>query len=243
MIYNYIDPVLGKTFIEETRNGNSPLIDKIIKTRGKGELYQEKCIKALREDLIRLKEKYPTEIKQRDEKGGDFEAEACSLVHKHLIYNPAIFADHDFWLWMTLKYFADIIEWRHGGQDRQAALGNYGLGNRSENLIFRMWLRADIGYEKNSSDPYELAKRGNQDFWRSHILRQSYGNVRKLAKSLIKFQCLDNGSYTLKTKEIRELAKIIKRLRANIMFEFMDIANIDNIISYQASRLTLNNDT
>ena len=243
MIYNYIDPVLGKTYIEETRRGNNPTLDKIIHTRGKGDLYPEKCIKELREDLIKLKAKYPAEIKQRDEKGGDFEAEACSLVHKHLTYSPAVFADHDFWLWMTLKYFIDIIEWRHGGQDREAALANYGFGNRSENLIFRMWLRADIGYEKNSNDPYELAKRGNQDFWRSHILRQSYGNVRKLAKSLIKFQCLDNGSYALKTKEIRELAKIIKRLRANIMFEFMDITNIDNIISDQASKLTLNNDT
>lgn len=61
-------------------------------------------------------------------------------------------------------------------------------------------------------------------------------SVRELAKTLVSFQCPQNGN-RLTTDGIRELAKRIRRLRANIMFEFLNPGQLTNILTEQANGL------
>lgn len=103
-----------------------------------------------------------------------------------------------------------------------------------------MWLRADIGYDPKRKDPYELARRGDQDFWRSHVFRQSYGRCRTLVRALILYQFPDgsgNNRPTLKNDEIRELAKRLRLLHANMVFECLDQNSAYELISQEAERV------
>jgi len=238
MRYSYMDSIQARNFLELRRHGEEPVLDGYVGIKGSGQRYPLEKIKLLRTELLSIMKKYPSELKQRDEKGGRFEAEACELVHKYLPYDSQAFADSTFWIWLATIEFSDIVEWRHGGHDRFAALSNYGINNRVENLIFRMWLRADIAYDHEAKDPYWLAKRGDQDLWRSHILRQSYASVRNLAQVFIEFQC-GGKKNKLTTEDIRELAKRIRRLRANIMFEYLNKTQLREMISQQASGLKM----
>lgn len=228
----------AKQFILLRREGNEPSLDGYVNVIGTGDEYPISHVQQLYKELFLIKENYPVELKQRDEKGGKFEAEACAIVHKFLKFNPQVFSDSGFWIWLAVTQLSAIVEWRHGGADRPAALANYGIGNRIENLIFRMWLRAELVFDQTANDPYWLAKRGDQDLWRSHILRQNYANVRELTKTLIKFQCQPDGN-RLGTEGIRELAKRIRRLRANIMFEFLNTDQLMMLLTQQSNGLTV----
>lgn len=232
----------AQRFLLLRREHNEQPLDGFVETKGTGIDYPMEQIEKLRLELLALKEKYPNELKQRDENGGRFEAEACVIVHQRLPFDPQVFADSGFWTWLAVTQLSDIVEWRHGGSNRLAALPNYGIGNRIENLIFRMWLRADLVRDSTAKDPYWLAKRGDQDLWRSHILRQGYASVRDLARTLVNFQCQQNGN-RLSTDGVRELAKRIRRLRANIMFEFLNTNQLTEILTEQASGLAVSGGT
>ena len=68
-----------------------------------------------------------------------------------------------------------------------------------------------------------MARIGDIDFWRSHIIRQDYARSRKLTKALIEYQYgnINGNKPRLKTKEIREFVKLIRLRNANIAFELM----------------------
>ncbi|GIV03748.1 MAG: hypothetical protein KatS3mg015_2578 [Fimbriimonadales bacterium] len=210
---------------------------RLIETRGSGEDV-EQVLPALARELSEIKSRYPERLSRRDPAGGKFEAEACAEIHRALPFDPQMLADYEWWTWLAVFRFRELVDWRHGGEAGHAAPANFGIGNGSENLLYRMWLRADVGYDPNRSDPYELARRGDQDFWRSHVFRQGYGRCRSLVKALIRYQFPD-GSIdrpTLKIDEIRELAKRLRRLHPNIFFEYLAEEDAYRLVQQEAER-------
>lgn len=198
----------------------------------------EKVIPALAETLDEIKSKYPERLRRRDPAGGNFEAEACPELHKALPFDPQMLADYEWWMWLAVFHFRELVDWRHGGETGLAAPANFGIGNRSENLLYRMWLRADAGFDPDRSDPYELARRGDQDFWRSHVFRQGYGRCRSLVRALILYQFPDGsaGNPSLDTGEMRELAKRLRRLHPNVFFEYLDANTAYELVKAEAER-------
>jgi hypothetical protein len=200
--------------------------------RGHG---SELSLDELTSQLSEIKSRYPDVLGPRDPTGGKFEAEACGIMHRTIPFDVEMLADHDFWTWMAVSQFNELVDWRHGGKERPAAPANFGIGKREENLLYRMWLRADIGYDPSRSNPYELACRGDQDFWRSHVLRQGYGKCRSLVRALIQYQFPDDsGKSTLKIPGIRELAKRLRRLHATLLFECLDEVNARQLVEREA---------
>lgn len=234
-----MDSSKAQRFIHLRREGQEPALEGFVDTKGSGPDYPIDHVEKLRAELLEIKSKYPAELNEKDKNGGKFEAEACARVHQSLPFDPQVFADSGFWVWLAVTQLSEIVEWRHGGTDRLAALANYGIGNRIENLVFRMWLRADLVCDPSAQDPYWLAKRGDQDLWRSHIFRQDYANVRELARALVGFQCLPDGYRLHPSNEngIRMLAKRIKRLRANIVFEFLNTSQLTDLLTQQSAGL------
>lgn len=231
-------PSDAKTFIQKKRAGEDPIVENFTTKKGSGSEYSYEWITPLRNTLLKLKQNFPEVLGNKDKSGGKFEAEACVFVHQAIPKDFEAISDPEFWLYLSTVHFSDIIEWRHGTEEVKANLANYGIGGRMENLVYRMWLRSDIVYDKSEADPYALARIGDQDLWRSHILRQSYSSVRTIAKALIKFQYpAEKGR--LSTDGIRELAKRLKRLRANVLFEYLSPLQIDNLIAAQAVNLPL----
>jgi len=207
----------------------------------RGEPVDEQRVLVVRDlatTLYKIKSKFPERLGRRDPEGGKFEAEACPELHQALPFDPQMLADYEWWMWLAVFHCRQLVDWRHGGETGLAAPANFGIGNGSENLFYRMWLRADAGYDPTRSDPYQLARRGDQDFWRSHVFRQGYGRCRSLVRALILYQFPDGsaGSPSLKTGEIRELAKRLRRLHPNVFFEYMDANAAYELVRAEAQR-------
>jgi hypothetical protein len=152
-------------------------------------------------------------------KGGDFEAAAGPEIHRLLPVHPAL-ADAEFWVWLAITHCQEIVDRRYPGKRN---LKNFGIGGASENLLYRLWLRAEIARDADAKDEYARARIGDIDFWRSHVFRQGYGDVRTFTHALIDFQFPEASGRKarLKIDEIRSLAKRLKRARSNLMFEVM----------------------
>lgn len=223
--------------LEALRRGEGVDQGRVLAFRGSGADIDQ-VLPGLAETLYEIKSRFPERLRHRDPDGGKFEAEACSEVHKALPFDPQMLADYEWWLWLAVFYFRELVDWRHGGETGRAAPANFGIGNGSENLLYRMWLRADAGYDPARTDPYELARRGDQDFWRSHVFRQSYGRCRALVRALILYQFPDGAmaNPTCDTREIRELAKRLRRLHPNVFFEYLDQDTAYELVRVEAER-------
>ena len=238
MRYYALDSKRALAALEVLRAGESLEQRGMVSFRGAGPELDLDPIKNLGKELYGIKAKYPESVGLRDPAGGHFESEACSCVHRDLPRDPQVLSDPEFWLWLSIAQFWAIVDWRHGGESGHSAPANFGIGSLSENLFYRMWLRADIGYEPERDDAYALAKRGDQDFWRSHLFRQGYGRSRNLAQALIRFQFPDAcpGDPTLKIREIRELAKRLRRLDPNLIFDYLDAGDTFQLIKREAEK-------
>lgn len=214
-------------------------LDDITRVAGSGDPVPSKPIEELSKQLRALKKRFPAKLKEKTGEGGRFERDACVIVHQCLsTFDKVALSDRHFWTWLSVAKLADIVEWRFGSDGRPAKSANYGTSTRIENMFFRLWLRAELG-KGSGKDPYELAKIGDQDLWRSHVLRQSYTNARAVAKSLLKLQAgklLIQGKRAKKLaggtdkNGIRMLAKRLRRLRANVMFEFLTAPQADALV-------------
>lgn len=223
--------------LEARRRGEPVDEQKVLAFRGSGNDIDQVLVELARK-LDEIKSRFPERLRRRDPAGGKFETEACSEVHRALPFDPQMLADYEWWMWLAVFHFRELVDWRHGGETGQAAPANFGIGNGSENLLYRMWLRADAGYDPARSDPYDLARRGDQDFWRSHVFRQGYGRCRSLVRALILYQFPDSaaGNPSLNTDEIRELAKRLRRLHPNVFFEYLDENTAYELIRAEAER-------
>ena len=153
--------------------------------------------------------------------GKAFESAAAPLVHRLLPRHPAL-SDAEFWLWLAVYHGRDVVRERYA--DRPTVDdANYGVGGAGEHLLYRLWLRAEIAVDAAGADPYFLVRAGDIDFWRSHVFRQGYGDVRHFARALVhfQFQAGADPKRRLSVVGIRELAKRLRRARSNLAFELM----------------------
>jgi hypothetical protein len=164
--------------------------------------------------------------------GGRFEGRLAGEVHGILDQIPKyVMADPNFWVWLTFgsshDFPAKAVTIRHGTDVGKfdARPENYGLTSQLEAGFWsRVWMRGEIGHDPTRSDTYELATRGDQDFWRSHLLRQEFSSVRTVARAFLQFQFPDEhpDRSRLDTITIRAMAKELRRRHATIAYEFLD---------------------
>lgn len=234
-------------YLKSRREDGNVQLEDIRRKAGEGEAVPSGPLEELRAKLLKLKAKYPVKLRAKDPAGGRFEGEACGIVHTCLSgLDRHALGDQDFWTWLATDYLSDILEWRFGSDGRPAEHKNYGIGSRTENMFFRLWLRADL-VKMAGPNPYELAKLGDQELWRSHILRQSYAAARSVVFALLKLQTgkLSVDGKTAKSlysgddknEGIRALAKRLKRMRANILFEYLTPQQADALVFELSSDL------
>lgn len=189
--------------------------------------------------LQNLQKKYPKPSSPVDANLWEAEA-ACSLHAVFANVHSSIVTNFDYWRWLALAYFSSTIDWRYGcGKESAATKANYGIGNSGENLLYRLWLRGDIGHsDLDSDDPYRLTRSGQLDFWRSHIQRQGYADSRQFAHALLRFQYpKGNTEARLKTEDIRTLVVRLRRLRTNLLVEVLNFQECFDLIRSQAEMI------
>lgn len=167
-------------------------------------------------------------LKKGDSRLASFEADLGICLHEYIPWGDQT-GDSSFWRWIALVPARAAVLYRHQ-YSMPPQKDNYGIGPLKENLAFRSWLRADIAFDPTaqrfSSDRYEWAKVGDQDLWRSLLIRTRYTYARELAKALLEFQHPNKSPRrTLKPGDpytgIRMLSKRLTRLHSNQCFAAM----------------------
>lgn len=183
-------------------------------------------IGALKKELEALRKKFPQKLGSNSVKGSQFDQEAAEIVHKHLPIDPILAACREFWIWLSVAKFPDIIEWRHGTDDSYAHINNYSLALKTEGLFCRLWFRAALSIVEGE-DPYKLCRVGARDFWDSGIVRPRYSACRALTRAFAKFQYPEElkGKPLLHPTNkdgVRKLYKLLKRVQPTVAFELLD---------------------
>jgi hypothetical protein len=203
---------------------------------GSGEELDQSFVSRLREALGALRASYPDGLKN-DRERNIFEGKAAKLVHQIVPDQAEPLSDPDFWIWLAIAHFSELIEWRYGSPAHGTKGANYGIGNRSENLLRRLWLRAELALDESAKDRYHLSMAGQIDFYRSHLFRQGYANARNFARALLRFQYphQDAAEPNLKTLEIRDLVKRLRRMRSNLFLEILPEEDCRAVIEAEAA--------
>jgi hypothetical protein len=238
MRYPIISPTDATQYLYVRRNGDPVDVTQLAKARGEGAKLSLDFIMPLMAALNGLRARFPEGLKGRG-LDNQFEAEAARIIHREVAVPAEVVADPDFWLWLAVAYLSDVVEWRYGSPTHGTGLANYGIGNRSENFIFRLWLRADLVLDEQAGDPYHLSRRGQIDFYRSHLFRQGYANAGGFARALLRFQYPESDGTTprLKIVDIRELVKRLRRLRTNLFLEILNEDDCRRVIEAEAQRV------
>lgn len=239
MRYPVMTTADASAYLNGKRSGQPLGLDHLVRMRGDGPELPQKFVTELQRELASLRAKYPGGLKGPKD-ANEFEGQAASAVHARVAVPAEVLADPDFWLWLAVAHFAETVEWRYGNPATGTGLANYGIGTRAENLMYRLWLRADLVLDLQAVDRYHLCQRGQIDFWRSHIFRQGYANARNFSRALLRFQYPngDRAAPFLKIEQIRELVKRLRRLRTNLFIEILDESECRAIIESEAGATT-----
>lgn len=148
-----------------------------------------------------------------------FESEGSAIVHAAMPDLPAYIAtDPEFWMWLTFipcdGKFADLVVKRFG---KDAKAVNFSLGPLPESLYFRLWWRGFKGRDNN----YDIAKRGDIDLWRSHIIRIESPMSDTMMKAFVKTIMPEPNQVKVPLKQtiIRSLAIKITARHASCAYE------------------------
>jgi hypothetical protein len=214
------------TYLIARRTDELVDVEKFVRVQGSGEELDQAFIPNLRASFDRLRARWPDGIKSKaDPSANEFEASAARLVHSTVPFRAEPLADPGFWTWLAIVHFRDVVEWRYryGKDGKEAQFANYGIGSKNENFLYRLWLRADLVLDDEAKDRYHLSDSGQVDFYRSHLFRQGYANAHAFARALLRYQYpnRDPSEPRLKTLEIRDLVKRLRRLRANLFVELL----------------------
>lgn len=192
----------------------------------------------VREAVGQLISEFPAEsLAKSNPVLANFEARLGIVLHELIPWGDHT-GDRDFWRWIALVPVRDAVLYRHQ-YSVPPNEANYGIGSITENLAFRSWIRADIAYDpdapKFSEERYAWAMVGDQDLWRSFLIRVRYSYSRELARALLEFQHPDRTTQrTLKagdkTTGIRLLSKRLTRLHPNLCFAALDRAECLQLI-------------
>lgn len=235
MRYPVLSTADAAVYLAAKRKGEAVDLQSFVRIRGEGQEIDQGFVNALNSDLQLLKSTLPSGIKSPKD-ANDIESRAARLVHQHVQLAPEIAADADFWLWLAVGHFVEFVEWRYGCPAGGTKLANYGIGVRTENLLYRLWLRADLVLDDEASDRYHLSERGQIDFYRSHLFRQGYANARNFARAFLKYQyrSADKAAPYLGIGQVRELVKRLRRLRANLFLEVLEEEECRQVIEAEA---------
>lgn len=177
-----------------------------------------------------------------------FEMMACSVVHRALDkLSVAAASDPKFWLWLTFasagKKMLELVDLRFKKGDKIPAEVNFGITTRAyvyDGLYARLWWRGYRFFDETAANPYELAERGDIDFWRSHILRQTFSQADCMAKAFIKFILPQHGkSSGWDIPLMRRIAKKLKARYTSCCFEALDEEQCNQILLDLATEVTL----
>ena len=188
-----------------------------------------------------------------------FDSKARPIVHGYLAnLDDHVLIDDDFWRYLSGIFLYDIVRARHpeNAKSKSADSNWTNFGGKStattESLMRRLYIGASLSIDpSNRQDSYHLARIHDVDLWQSHIIRVLSGENPKYVKGLLTwfkdrdkwYAKMPNSATVLvelnkldnfKTGHLRDFVKRVRRLRSNVIHEFLDQPEIDVMISQLA---------
>jgi hypothetical protein len=211
----------------------SPEVATLSDLRGAGpELDLSTLIETLEEAIHVLPFSSPTE----------FEAWVGSTLHEHLRTEIDAVRDRNFWLWLSLGPLREVVVYRTTFTSAVFSETLVGLGPLKEGFLCRAYLRAELVYDPNApiGRQYRHAFVGDQDFWRSHVMRPGYAIRRDQLLKFIEFQypdLKDTPQLATGTNQlgIRLFVKRLRRVASTTSFVFLDTDSWARLLEDQAS--------
>lgn len=195
----------------------------------------------------------------------DFDAKARPVVHRRLCALPEeVLADPDFWRYLSAVHFHELVSKRHKKNKKSAVIdgvdgnwANFGALRSSvtESLFYRLYTGADLAYDSSASNPYHLALLHDVDLWQSHIVRVMSGDNPRYVRALLTWyrnraewyadlpkaqgKAISKYNDEFEKRHLRDLVKRIRRLRSNIVHEYLSDAEMVNLVSDEALKSLL----
>ena len=229
----------AKTILNKLRNEETFNTDDFVKKSGSGELFEIDDLSLLAKTLLDLWEKITGQSK-----AAQFEAAAAPIIHQFLKLPEEIAGNRDFWTWFTLVAaqgdFVRVVERRFQG-GLMSDDPNFGIVthvNLYEGLFARLWWRGHRFYDETADEPYDTARRGYMDLWRSHILRINWGASKTMAKALIEFLYPEKNQISgPNTDYIRKLASLACAENSVTAFELLTVDECKNVLKELAEMI------
>lgn len=229
MSYPSIDKSAAETLLSAYRTNGIYDAVKYVRSQGSGENEVEGVnFTRLHNDLKNI---LVGPLPKGEKQDAYFEMMACSVMHRSLGKLSVLAAsDPKFWMWLTFascgKKMVELVDLRIKKGDSIPAEVNFGITTRAnvyEALYARLWWRGYRFFDPSADNPYELAERGDIDFWRSHILRQNFSRADAMTRAFVKFILPDHKrSSGLDTDLMRGVAKKLKARYTSCCFEALD---------------------
>lgn len=169
--------------------------------------------------------------KTKDKKYSEFEKAASPLVLTFLRSLP-ISCQFDPGFWSYLSYrVTEVITWRYPPNDAEGWAKNFVASHTSSDFVDGFLPRLAIKglISEGSPSSTELTQ---QDFWRSHVLRVKTGFSRTVSQAFAEAVVRDE----IAVEKQRSMAKSIRAIRSNVIFEILDPAQAKTIVDKAKQR-------
>ncbi len=150
-----------------------------------------------------------------------------------------VLTDPDFWRYVAVEVVRDFVFWRDGAGCSQASFGLSAARRIPDCVPLRMFNRAHLARSISTMGHYsdaQVCTAGGADFWQSHVLRVQNRFDSRLIGALVD---ADVSGRMGNVQVLREVAKDVRRLRANFVLELQPdsvlASSVESIIKEQAS--------
>lgn len=160
-----------------------------------------------------------------------------SLLLEHGI-NRSIAAMMPVWHFMTVFWFKEYVAWRFSAavEGRRAEAKRRFLGSIDRNAISRLWLWADLTYDRDAEDPYHITKYSFNQNVPNFALMTVLPNNRRLMRLIANF-IIQNAKIANTERGVKFLFPRIRILNSTRKLYMLDDKQIINYLDGFLARI------
>jgi hypothetical protein len=197
-----------------------------IATVGLGDELDEDEVQRLVEELTDLTNRLP----RNDAGRRAFDQQAAVLLAEYLPLQRGDAAEKRFWQWLAVTQAREVVRWRWAHLGKIAE--NRWMGGWKDTFR-RLWLRSQIVHEPGRSAPFELARRGDEDFWVG-IIEREIAECATLVRVLVRAFFPSNRESSRASKQrmehYRSTIKRLRQIRPCRVFERMNEEEVQALV-------------
>ena len=163
----------------------------------------------------------------------NFDSQAAPLVFEALNVLPfAILNDIDFWRYVAVHIMYDIVDWRYPKDNGSRWGSNPSQPIRT--ISYAWFVRGQLCQNFSVEENALVNKVGDIDIWTSHVIAVLHGSSSAIMyeyfKKCVEWQKPNGGWNKWGRFAFRDLAKQLRALRSNYVFDIIDEVSAKQIV-------------